>query len=282
MIASIDLKFKIANSDCDLRLNPSSGVVLHALILEMINAISPEYALELHSDDNRIRPYHLKNFLIQDGCLIIRICLLNKDLFEILNSCEMLINKDFYLKHYDLNISFASFEIIKETSYSEFIEEYYLSDKVEVANRISSRFYSPTSFKDSQTKLYSPLPDPKLIIWSTLKKWNSFAPDNIKLWDENIYNDLCQKLFIKDLRIRTRKVNLNKIIIPGFTGEIEFGLKGTLQSKRLLHLLFNYSSYSGIGIKCTYGMGSIEIIKQEDKNESRIISDKGANALSSS
>lgn len=139
----------------------------------------------------------------------------------------------------------------RTTSYEEL---YHRSIVVEPPpiDRYTLNFLSPTAF--SQNRKYLPLPLPSLMFRSWLERWNHFAP--VYLGGDELITYLDHATAIGQLRIQTRNVTIQRGKIPGFIGAVTLRLLPTDPLlANVAHLLLEYSSFAGTGIKTRLGMG---------------------------
>ena len=57
-------------------------------------------------------------------------------------------------------------------------------------------------------------------------------------------------------------IRFSGVRIPAFIGKITMRVDGTETMRRFVRLLLEYSEYSGIGIKCSLGMGAVRLEKE--------------------
>lgn len=106
---------------------------------------------------------------------------------------------------------------------------------------------------------YLPLPEPERMVESLLRKWNQFSA--VPFDEPNLGQELASHLLIKSCEIKTNRWIFKKgITIPAFSGKVVL-LNNHRDDymKRKLSALILFSSYSGIGLKTAYGMGSVDI-----------------------
>jgi CRISPR-associated endoribonuclease Cas6 len=121
------------------------------------------------------------------------------------------------------------------------------------------KFITPTTIKTEGRYLHYPRED--LILFSLLKKWDSFS-DDIKLFDKDLYETISSSLLVSSIiNLKSQFINVDKGKVSGFVGQVNFKIKAkTRQINQLINLLLEFSNYSGIGIKTAIGMGRVETI----------------------
>jgi CRISPR-associated endoribonuclease Cas6 len=131
-------------------------------------------------------------------------------------------------------------------------------------------FLTPTSFRQQQHHL--PLPIPKNIFHSYLRRWNNFAPeafpqDEFLEWIEQI-------IYVTDHQISCTKVAVAKQgYVTGFIGKVEFGIDRQSRQnpdfERLLQALVQLAPYCSTGHKTTFGLGQTRLTSQDQVRNSR-------------
>lgn len=122
--------------------------------------------------------------------------------------------------------------------------------------RVRLKFLSPTAFAKGRAST-TLLPVSDLVFRSLAKTWNENAGMNI---DGDAVADLLTSVQEEAVDVRTTPpLSFQTHRLKGFVGECEYscGSKASERSKRLLHLLADFSFYSGVGLKRTMGMGQV-------------------------
>lgn len=122
------------------------------------------------------------------------------------------------------------------------------------------RFISPTSFKVGIGNL--PFPLPYSVYQGLLRKWNQFAPTDLKI-NEDILQIVTNQVFPSRCSIHTNLVEEKNTKLIGFVGNCTFEVLGELSEKKLhqLTVLTEYAYYAGVGMKTTQGMGQTLVLK---------------------
>ena len=118
------------------------------------------------------------------------------------------------------------------------------------------QFVTPTAFKSRGA--YQILPSVRLIIQSTIKKWNGCFPDcPIEDEDGQGLEALAAGLLCRRLNLRDGTYQMKGRTLPGFTGSLvlENRLEGFHQ--QLASALLLFAGFAGVGIKTTLGMGGV-------------------------
>jgi CRISPR-associated endoribonuclease Cas6 len=114
------------------------------------------------------------------------------------------------------------------------------------------------------------LPIPENIVGSILRKWNNHSrqpltTDN----DVEFVHKLASGMLITSHNIDTQLYFIRSDIrLTTFSGKVVIeNIHHDPDLKQLLNLLLHFSNYSGIGWKCSYGMGSIEVTPVAEQQE---------------
>ncbi|MDO5689049.1 MAG: CRISPR system precrRNA processing endoribonuclease RAMP protein Cas6 [Tissierellia bacterium] len=117
-------------------------------------------------------------------------------------------------------------------------------------------FQTPTSFKSDGK--YVNMPSLRFIYQSLIMKFDA-SSNNLQMMSDDILNQLINHSTIVDYRLRSARFFLEKSSIPSFMGEMTIKVYGTKQLKGIVNLLLNFGVYSGMGIKASLGMGSMQL-----------------------
>lgn len=117
-------------------------------------------------------------------------------------------------------------------------------------------FCSPTSFRHRGHHL--PLPVPKTVFQSYLRRWNDFSGDAVEADDFLDWVD--EYVVISQHQIESVKVTAGKRgSVTGFVGSVEFNLLSQADRDRdyaeLFSALIQLAPYCGTGHKTTFGLG---------------------------
>ena len=77
--------------------------------------------------------------------------------------------------------------------------------------------------------------------------------------DEDAFQVLLSGVHIVDYQLRTSRVSLKGVKIPGFVGSCILDAKLPLPLLELWNTLLLFADYSGIGIKTGLGMGGVHV-----------------------
>ena len=85
--------------------------------------------------------------------------------------------------------------------------------------------------------------------------------------DEETLEQLCENSRVMRYDLKSVPFHLEGIKIPAFIGKITIKLTGTQTLANFAHLLLQFGTYSGIGIKTAIGMGAVKILDEGRRRE---------------
>ncbi|MBW4615246.1 MAG: CRISPR system precrRNA processing endoribonuclease RAMP protein Cas6 [Desmonostoc vinosum HA7617-LM4] len=161
----------------------------------------------------------------------------------------------------------AKFNIVNRedetTSYEELYTE-LVANEPEAIRRFDLQFLTPTSFAQGGVSL--PLPVPNLMFRSWLERWNHFAP--VYLGGDELIAYLSNATILKNHKIQTRSLSLNKGYVNGFIGDVTLQIFNRVDPllANVANLLVQYARFAGTGMKTRLGMGQTAILEVNQKN----------------
>lgn len=180
---------------------------------------------------------------------------LNKFAFE--NIVQVMLNVDkIYLENKDMIIDFLDLNL-KKVSRGELIENNLFGEN---SRNIDLKFKSPTSFRSDNR--YVIFPDSRLIFQSLMRKFDSTGDEEVFSYD--LLEDMANNIYISRYRMRSTVFHMKNIRIPSFIGDIRLRINGRKEIANIAKLLVKFGEYSGLGIKSSIGMGSIELGGERD------------------
>lgn len=218
----------------------------HGVIMETIDSA---YASALHR--SKLNPFsqHLE---ISDKVEWV-ICAYTEEAYEKIIIPFMSVDfREFAIKNRSIHIQIQKKEL-KQISKRELFERF---DYEEADCLMKIEFLTPTSFK--RDGRYVIFPDLELIYKSLMNKYSA-ASEIIDMYDENILYELLDNSCIEQYNLRTCFMPLERVKINAFRGSITIRVSGNNILARYVRLLLEFGEYSGVGIKCSIGMGAIKI-----------------------
>ena len=155
------------------------------------------------------------------------------------------------LEHNGMLLRFSEQNITK-TSFDELFVRNYISGKV--SRIVTMKFITPAAFKSNGR--YINYPTLKLIFSSLINKYDS-SSTTTSLYDDKLMDELLENTEIIGYNLRSTLFHLEGVKIPSFLGSIKIKVGGSSNMVSLVNMLAEFAQYSGVGIKCSLGMGGI-------------------------
>lgn len=247
MFGKLDMELKTEDSQVSYQ----KASLFHGVLMEKI---STAYAEKLHTGG--LNPYS-QTILNKDGKKIWRICVFNEEAYQkILLPLEQEDFSVIKIKHHQMEIPIVTKQRML-CDEQEFIEKYYFTDG---SRYIKIRFCTPTAFKKNGKYVF--YPDIRCIYQSLMRKYDS-ASEKISMCGEETLEQLEQHTDIIQYHLNSVSFPMEGVKIPSFLGVVLLKIRGPQAMVNLANLLFQFGTYSGIGIKTSIGMGAIEIVPKE-------------------
>ncbi len=122
-------------------------------------------------------------------------------------------------------------------------------------NRFQIFFDTPTAFKTRGK--YWIFPDIQKVFQSLLKKHEAFFGEFPI--QENLQDQIQEYYEPNRYHLYSAPFPMEGIFIPGFQGFMQFRLTGPENLNRIARLLLRFGEFSGIGVKCSIGMGAVRL-----------------------
>lgn len=250
MFTRLELKIK---SDKEIKYQMAS--LFHGVLMECIDT---QYAEYLHKSE--IHPYtsHLE-FKNNEWLWIITT--LNEEAYKYIIEDTLIKIDAFTIENKDIQVKIVDKRIIQKDS-NELVRQFYNG---EYSKYIEIQVLTPMSFR--QKGRYNFFPDIRLIYQSIMNKFDKIA-DN-QMFDDEILEYLIEHTFISNYNIKSMNFYIEGIKIPGWTGKITLKLNGPQTMINFGNVLFEFSEFSGIGIKSSIGMGAVKIVRKEEVHDRR-------------
>jgi len=172
--------------------------------------------------------------------------------------------------------------MIRRVSFAQAPTTYAKLAVVEVGQSLSFTFVSPTSFRRKGHHL--PLPWPRNVFHSYLRRWNEFASRSV---DQDTFLDWVDDcVVLQRHELASEKIAAGKRgSVTGFTGAVTYGLAGKAaehpEFEQLFYTLGHYAPYCGTGHKTTFGLGQTRLgwhlnqaVPQEIPAAQRLLADR--------
>lgn len=245
MLAKLDLKLKSTE-----KISYQMSSLFHGFLMERI---PEEYAAYLHQ--SRLHPYtqHLEMREKEWHWII---CGLNETAAQYIIKDAVLDLNSLELRKKQLQIDIIGRDY-SERKQKELSDFFYTTQSERYTEL---HFLTPTAFKRSGSYLF--YPDIRCLYQSLMNKYDAVTADESMI-DEEVLTHLCENTQIIRYDLKSVYFYLEKARIPAFIGKIMLKLSGTQTMANFARLLFEFGTYSGVGIKTALGMGAYRILGNE-------------------
>jgi CRISPR-associated endoribonuclease Cas6 len=234
---------------CEKEINVTyhAGSAFQGVLMQSIPAA---YAEALHS--LRSNPY--SQYITRDSKgLRWTVCATTRDArSQIIDILENDSFTGFRLEQFDAEITVedkrAETILLKDLTHAFYHED---SDRF-----FRLRFLTPAAFKSKERYVF--FPEIRLIFRSLMSKYGAAAEDSDAV-DEDMLAELTEKTEIVEYNLRSVRYALEQTRIPSFMGELAIRVAGAQTLANYVRLLLRFGEYSGIGIKCSMGMGAMRL-----------------------
>ncbi len=238
----------------------ATGGFVRALFYELLRSKSPDLAEEIHGSSSDA-PFTVSPMLRLRGSAEgkrptyrVRFTTLTEPVFDA--ACQAIY--PLHTTGTPVGISKAQFEVqnldFRQQKRMCRLARYQDLARTRPERIIPFRFLTPTAFKNG--KMNVPLPIPRLMFGGYLRKWNTFAPEGLRI-DESLLAEVEESVLISRHDIESRTLALGTMKMVGFTGECALTASNGIrpESLRALNTLARFAFFSGTGAKTTIGMG---------------------------
>lgn len=225
------------------------ATVFHGALMELLPT---EYAGYLHI--SQLHPYtqHLE---YKDNTWYWVVCCLNKEAVQIIIQQSLMQVQEIEIKNRKQHIQIVQ-KTYREMSYKELMDRFYSED---ASRYIQLHFISPTAFK--QRGRYVFYPDIRCLYQSLMNKYDAAVRDE-GMTDEDTLEQLCEYTQIVKYDLKSVPFAVEGVRIPAFIGKLTLKVKGTQTMANFAHLLCQFGTFAGVGIKASLGMGCIKILEE--------------------
>ncbi|MGB0564643.1 MAG: CRISPR system precrRNA processing endoribonuclease RAMP protein Cas6 [Spirulinaceae cyanobacterium] len=134
---------------------------------------------------------------------------------------------------------------------------YTLLHQTPAAKTITLQLRSPTSFKQGKKDI-QPLPLPELVFNSLQRRWNAFAPEDLRFTPIEWHGR------VSAYDLKTHRLTIKKSTEIGAQGRISYEFPDPDQAKRAA-VLAQFAFFAGVGRKTALGMG--QVLKDEGRRQ---------------
>ncbi|MDO4666313.1 MAG: CRISPR-associated endoribonuclease Cas6 [Streptococcus sp.] len=214
----------------------------------LMEEIASEYAGILHQQETN--PYST-NLISDQNESVWTVNLLTNE------AEEHILPKLMSLEKIDLK-SFSNTIVVKHVTMQTLSQEHLLEifQSNEESHLIHLTFYTPTTFKSQGS--YALFPDTRLIFQSLMQKYTRLVEQKDEIEEETLIF-LAEHSRISSYQLKSYYFSVHRKKFPAFKGRITIKISGPATLKAYANMLLKFGEYSGIGIKCSLGMGGMRI-----------------------
>lgn len=239
------------------KIPPTLSRALHGLVMDWLRLGNPQLAEVIH--DSQTSPLSLSGLLgnrrrggaqAGDG-FYFRICLLDGSLVEpLLSGMEQWGTQPLVLGKFPFAIRHL-YTLPGTHRWAGAADYGLLANLPQTEADIELNFLSPTSFK--QAAGIQPFPLPELVFGSLHRRWNTFAPEALKLPDVEWQG------LVSAYELATRALKMKGGAEIGATGWVRYRFANPEQAK-MATTLAHFAFFSGVGRKTSMGMGQVQLV----------------------
>ncbi|MGN1457091.1 MAG: CRISPR-associated endoribonuclease Cas6 [Acutalibacteraceae bacterium] len=242
------IKFSLS-AENDIQLHTNMSSLFHGYIMQNI---SYEYAEKMHISE--LRPFS-QSVVREGNSFYWYISTLNDEAYT--NISEKILSKDkIRLDNKDKEINIEPVETV-QTTFEQIFEENYFGNSPQRTVKLD--FLTPTAFKSNGRYVY--MPDSNLILMGLIKKFDCFS-ELSKVNDEQLINEIYEKIYINSFKISSRYFSVESQKIPGWCGTVSLRVCGSDTLACFVNMLSDFAEFSGVGIKVALGMGQTRHIEK--------------------
>jgi CRISPR-associated endoribonuclease Cas6 len=246
-----------------LRNVPTSGSIMHGILMEHLRDD------DLH-DSAGLRPY--TQYLLRQGNKYVwTITILCPQRAASLRSWLCDVPSELEVRYSSGRLKTVKVARTESLPYDELMSRCLDDDQ---KNSLKVEFLTPVCFKKSGTGNLNPLPEPRLLFQSSLRKWNLFS-DEASFDEREVVDQLEKGVAIKEFKLTNHQVSLDGMNMTGGMGYMTLKCSKSIDTIRLFNLVMQYGMFAGFGAKTAMGLGAavvtpIDIGRPTDRTGGRI------------
>lgn len=137
---------------------------------------------------------------------------------------------------------------------ADLVKQYYFKQSGRIFH---VNFITPTAFKSNGEYVF--FPDIRLIFGSLMRKYAAVC-ENTAEADEKTLISIVENAKIISYSLKSTYSVIGTTRLPAFRGLITIKAQGAPSLINYIHFLLTFGEYSGVGVKCSMGMGAIEVL----------------------
>jgi CRISPR-associated endoribonuclease Cas6 len=234
------------------------GDMLQGVLMERI---ATDYAGELHSQGPN--PYSQYLDVRRDGAFWFIQTLTEAAGFEIIEPLASPKFTGFKIERLNMNVSISE-KKQSHMSMSDMVSRFYFGQGERVTRL---RFITPTAFKSGGEYVF--YPDLKLFFGSLMRKHASIC-EGREEDDGETLNALLENVKIASYSLRSAYSKIGNARLPAFCGAVTLKLSGASSLVNYANFLLRFGEYSGVGIKCSMGMGALRVLGSASRGKEAV------------
>lgn len=251
MLAKLEMKLNVKADELSYQM----ASTFHGVLMEML----PEtYASQLHVSKRHPFAQHIERR--GENWYWIVSALNEEATRQLLQDVLMQID-EFTVKRHQLTIQIIE-KTYQELTDQQLARAFYHE---QAGKYITIQFITPTAFK--QNGRYVNYPNIRLIFSNIMNSYATCTGE--AMYDEDTLEQLTDKAFLTRFELRSASFSLEGVRIPAFIGRMTLKMTGTQTMTNFARMLFEFSCFSGIGIKTALGMGAVKILEERTGGNAR-------------
>ena len=253
------VEYHLKQEESPAIITSSSGSLFQGALMQRID---PTYGDYLH--ESRLKPYSQYIECRQSQIMWTFHCLTEESIQKMIESPEIKNWETIHIEHKNIDLKICERRITK-LSEEELMARTFFSH---CPRTVKVQFVTPTSFKSNGS--YQIYPSISHIFNSLINKFDAVS-EQAKLASPEILSDLVQNTVTIGYNLRSTMFHIEGVKIPSFIGTMTLKLIGPQQLVNLTHMLLQFGTYSGVGIKTAMGMGGMRIPERMDRHAGKTI-----------
>jgi CRISPR-associated endoribonuclease Cas6 len=228
-------------------LPPTLNRAVHGLCLQWFANANLEIAEQLHQA--AVSPFTVSIQSKNRHQTQVRVAVLQAELFSLLlwGLCPNL-GQEISLANAGCQVG-PQIQLVASSSFEKLVQ-------TTPQDALKLEFVTPTSFK--QEDAIQPFPLPELVFAGLLRRWNTFAPDGLKLDRQNWTGWVTAF----DLKTHTLRMKSDEI---GSQGWVRYRFPDPEQA-RIATILAHFAFFAGVGRKTAMGMGQTRLLNHHEND----------------
>jgi CRISPR-associated endoribonuclease Cas6 len=220
--------------------------------------IATDYAEKLHSQS--LNPYSQYFNPRRDGAFWVIQTMTQtagEEIIEPLASPEF---SDFRIERLNADVSILEKNQI-DIPMEDMVSRYYFEQGERI---LRIKFLTPTAFKSGGEYVF--YPDIRLIFGSLMRKHGTIC-EGVTEEETETLDAITKNAKIISYSLKSVYSELGRVRLPAFCGSITIKASGASSLVNYMSFLLRFGEYSGVGIKCSMGMGGMKVLDRADNRK---------------